>query len=121
MVSAADIAAITGKLKAEHKDQATMGQALLQSGGGYNVALEYRTAVANPAVHEHDAEFFYVIDGSATLTTGGKLANEKRTNPANLTGTGIEGGQSRVSRRATSSWCRRDSRTGSAPSTAPSC
>ena len=94
MVSAADIAAITAKLKAEHKDQATMGQALLQS-GGYNVALEYRTAVANAAVHVNDAEFFYVIDGSATLTTGGKLANEKRTNPANLTGTGIEGGQSR--------------------------
>ena len=94
MVSAADIAAITAKLKAEHKDQATMGQALLQS-GGYNVALEYRTAVANAAVHENDAEFFYVIDGSATLTTGGKLANEKRTNAANLTGTGIEGGQSR--------------------------
>src|SRR5687768_8339186 len=68
MVSAADIAAITAKLKAQHKDQATMGQALLQS-GGYNVALEYRTGVAHAAVHENDAEFFYVIDRSATLTS----------------------------------------------------
>ncbi len=37
---------------------------------------------------------FYVIDGSATLVTGGKLAGEKRTNADNLTGTGIEGGNS---------------------------
>jgi len=35
---------------------------------------------------------FYVIDGSATLVTGGKLKDEKRTNAENLTGTGIEGG-----------------------------
>jgi quercetin dioxygenase-like cupin family protein len=28
--------------------------------------------------------------------TGGKLANEKRTNAANLTGTGIEGGKSQA-------------------------
>ena len=37
---------------------------------------------------------FYVIDGSGTLMTGGKLVNEKRTNDANLTGTAIEGGKS---------------------------
>jgi mannose-6-phosphate isomerase-like protein (cupin superfamily) len=36
----------------------------------------------------------YVIDGSATMVTGGKLVDEKRTNPANLSGTGIEGGTS---------------------------
>ena len=37
---------------------------------------------------------FYVIDGSATMVTGGKLMDEKR-NGANLTGTGIEGGSPR--------------------------
>ena len=39
---------------------------------------------------------FYVIDGSATLTTGGKLTNESRTNKENLSGSGIEGGTSRT-------------------------
>ena len=34
----------------------------------------------------------YVIEGASTLTTGGKLVGEKRTNPTNLSGTGIEGG-----------------------------
>jgi mannose-6-phosphate isomerase-like protein (cupin superfamily) len=38
---------------------------------------------------------FYVIEGSGTLTTGGKLAGEKRTNAANLSGTGIDNGSSR--------------------------
>ena len=48
------------------------------------------------AVHEKEAEMFYVIDGSGTLTTGGKLANEKPTNAENLTGTAIEGGKSQA-------------------------
>ncbi|HVV47265.1 MAG TPA: cupin domain-containing protein, partial [Bryobacteraceae bacterium] len=47
------------------------------------------------SVHEKEAEYFYVIDGSATLVTGGKLVNEKRTNAENLTGTAIEGGMTR--------------------------
>jgi mannose-6-phosphate isomerase-like protein (cupin superfamily) len=39
---------------------------------------------------------FYVIEGSGTMMTGGKLVNEKRTNATNLTGTAIEGGTSRA-------------------------
>ena len=35
----------------------------------------------------------YVIDGTGTITTGGKLVNEKRTDATNLNGTAIEGGQ----------------------------
>ena len=38
---------------------------------------------------------FYVIDGSATMMTGGKLTGENRTNAENLSGTGIEGGASK--------------------------
>jgi mannose-6-phosphate isomerase-like protein (cupin superfamily) len=71
-----------------------MGQAMLRA-AGFSANMEYRTAVGPAAVHDLDAEFFYVIDGSGTVVTGGKLANEKRTNAANLTGTGIEGGASR--------------------------
>ena len=35
------------------------------------------------------------FEGSATLVTGGKLKDEKRTNAENLSGSGIEGGESR--------------------------
>ncbi|HVS24965.1 MAG TPA: cupin domain-containing protein [Gammaproteobacteria bacterium] len=95
MVTAADVTAMIAKAKAERKDnQAILAQSLIQL-APYNVSLEYRASVGNAAVHETEAELFYVIDGSATLVTGGKLTNENRTNAENLTGTGIEGGTSR--------------------------
>jgi mannose-6-phosphate isomerase-like protein (cupin superfamily) len=94
MVSSADVAALIAKAKAERKDQPIIAQSLLQL-APYNVSLEYRASVGAAAVHETEAELFYVVDGSATLVTGGKLTAEKRTNAENLTGTGIEGGESR--------------------------
>jgi mannose-6-phosphate isomerase-like protein (cupin superfamily) len=95
MVSAADVQAMIAKAKSERKEgQALLAQSMIQL-APYNVSLEYRSAVANAAVHETEAELFYVIDGSATLVTGGKLTNENRTNAANLSGKGIEGGTSR--------------------------
>jgi mannose-6-phosphate isomerase-like protein (cupin superfamily) len=95
IVSAADVAAMIAKAKADRKEgQALLAQSMIQL-APYNVSLEYRAAVANAAVHETEAELFYVIDGSATLVTGGKLTADATRNGANLTGKGIEGGSSR--------------------------
>lgn len=95
MVSSADVATLIAKAKADRKEgQALLAQSMIQL-APYNVSLEYRAAVANAAVHEKEAELFYVIDGSATIVTGGTLKEEKRTNADNLSGTGIEGGTSR--------------------------
>ena len=52
-------------------------------------------AAANAAVHEHEAELFYVIAGKGTMVTGGTLRAASRTNAENLTGPGIDGGVSR--------------------------
>jgi quercetin dioxygenase-like cupin family protein len=94
--SAADVAALLAKAKADHKDgQPTVAESILRL-APYNVSLEYRSSVGPASVHEHEAEIFYVLDGSGTLTTGGKLANEKRTNAENLSGTAIEGGNSQA-------------------------
>lgn len=58
----------------------------------YNVNVERRMPQPQGAsLHEAQAELFYVIDGSATMVTGGKLVGEKR-NGTNLQGTGIENG-----------------------------
>ena len=95
MVSAAGVTAMIAKAKADRKDnQPIVAQPLIQL-PPYNVSLEYRASVGNAAVHETEAELFYVVDGSATLVTGGKLTGESRTNAENLTGNGIEGGMSR--------------------------
>src|SRR3982751_2368949 len=42
----------------------------------YNVNMEHRIMSQGAAVHEKEAELFYVIDGSGTLVTGGKLVEE---------------------------------------------
>ena len=110
------------KAKVDRKEgQALLAQSMIQL-APYNVSLEYRAAVANAAVHETEAELFYVVDGSAMLVTGGKLTEEKpdeRREPERQ-----RHRRRRIAprrRRATSSWCPKTRRTGSAPSTARSC
>jgi mannose-6-phosphate isomerase-like protein (cupin superfamily) len=94
--SSSEIQAMIARAKSERKEnQPLVTQPILQL-APYRASLEYRASVGPAAVHEKEAELFYVIDGSATLVTGGKLVNEKRTNAENLTGTGIEGGNSRA-------------------------
>jgi mannose-6-phosphate isomerase-like protein (cupin superfamily) len=94
-ISSTDVSALAAKAKATRKpDQANLVQPLLQL-APYTANLEYRAGVANAAVHEKEAELFYVVDGAGTLVTGGKLTAENRTNAGNLSGSGIEGGQSR--------------------------
>jgi mannose-6-phosphate isomerase-like protein (cupin superfamily) len=95
--NAADVIAMIAKAKNERKpDQANFIQPLLRL-APYNVNLEYRVeGIDTPAtVHEKEAELMYVIDGAGTLTTGGKLVGEKRTNATNLSGTAVEGGTPR--------------------------
>jgi mannose-6-phosphate isomerase-like protein (cupin superfamily) len=95
--SAADVAAMIAKARNERKpDQESFGQVLLQAAPyTVNLASIVPSANAGANVHEKEAEFYYVVEGSATLLTGGKLRNEKRLNPENLTGTGIDGAASR--------------------------
>jgi len=93
--SSADVTALIAKAKSERKEgQPIVSEPILQL-APYNANLEYRASVGNAAVHEREAEVFYVIDGTATMVTGGKLVKETRTNATNLTGSGIEGGDSR--------------------------
>jgi len=93
--SAADVTALIAKAKSDRKqDQANFIQQILQL-APYNANLEYRAAVGPASVHEKEAELFFVVEGSGTLVTGGKLASERRTNAENLSGTAIDGGASR--------------------------
>ena len=94
--SSADVAALAAKAKTERKGEAPLVAERILHLPPYNANLEYRAAVGPAAVHEKEAEVFYVIDGSATMVTGGTLVDQTRTNPENLAGKGIEGGMSRA-------------------------
>ena len=94
--SAKEVVAMMAKAKNERKaDQANFIQGILRL-PPYSANLEYRAVVGPAATHRTEAEMFYVIDGSGTLVTGGKLANETQTNPENSSGTAIEGGMSQA-------------------------
>ena len=95
--SAGDLTAMIAKAKSERKpDQANFAQPILQL-APYAAQLEYRVGGinANASVHEREAEMFFVVEGSGTLVTGGKLKEERRTNAENLSGSGIDGGNRR--------------------------
>jgi mannose-6-phosphate isomerase-like protein (cupin superfamily) len=93
--SSADITALAARAKAEIKPGQPILALPIVVAGSYRGSLEYRVAAAPASVHEQEAELFYVIEGSGTIVTEGKLTEERRTNPANLTGTGITGGTPR--------------------------
>lgn len=90
--SAAEVQSLLAKAKSEHKEGQVMTAEHILSLSPYVVNLEYRPVEGAVAVHEKEAELVYVIDGTGTLTTGGTVVGEKRTNAANLSGTSIEGG-----------------------------
>jgi mannose-6-phosphate isomerase-like protein (cupin superfamily) len=93
--SAADVTALIERAKSVRKEgQANVVQPLLQL-SPYSTNVEYRASVGNATVHVHEAEMFYVIEGSATMVTGGKLVGQTGPGGENLAGTGIEGGTSR--------------------------
>src|SRR5512132_783167 len=64
--------------------------------GPFNVNVEHRlgapAAAQAASVHEKDAELFYMMDGTATLVTGGKLV-EGTKDGDNWRGKAIEGGK----------------------------
>ncbi|HEV2520967.1 MAG TPA: hypothetical protein VGT24_01190 [Candidatus Acidoferrales bacterium] len=90
--SALDVQALLAKAKTERKEGQVVSAEHILSLAPYTANLEYRPVEGAVAVHEKEAEMVYVIDGGGTLTTGGKVVGEKRTNATNLSGTAIDGG-----------------------------
>jgi quercetin dioxygenase-like cupin family protein len=94
--SAVDVQALLAKAKTERKEGQVMVAEHILSLAPYTANLEYRPIEGAVAVHEKEAEMVYVIDGGGTLTTGGTVVGEKRTNATNLSGTAIDGGTMRT-------------------------
>jgi mannose-6-phosphate isomerase-like protein (cupin superfamily) len=91
-----DVQAMIEKAKADRKEGQPMVSAPILALAPYRAALEYRAAMAPAALHETEAEVMYVIEGTGTIVTGGKLTDEKRNNPENLSGSNIAGGTSQA-------------------------
>jgi mannose-6-phosphate isomerase-like protein (cupin superfamily) len=54
--------------------------------------LSFRSRDGEAEIHENFADVFYVLEGRATLVTGGTVAGARLTKPGETRGTSIEGG-----------------------------
>jgi len=55
--------------------------------------LAHREGTGSAEVHEHDADLFLVVQGDATLVTGGKIVEPHTDKPGEIRGDSIEGGK----------------------------
>jgi glc operon protein GlcG len=68
------------------------GMPLLET-AGYKVHASRRAEPGQAEIHTLDTDVIYVVDGSATLVTGGIVPDAKPIGPNELRGSKIEGGQ----------------------------
>jgi hypothetical protein len=103
--SSAGVVALVAQAKSERKEgQALVSEYILRL-PPHHANLEYRASIGTAAVHEREAELFYVIDAAATMVTSGKLGNEAWTNAENRAGTAIEWGDVAYRRKRAFHYC----------------
>jgi glc operon protein GlcG len=73
------------------------GAVLFDGDGGrnYMVHASHRDGAGMAEVHELDADIIYVLEGTATFVTGGTVEGLKPTEPYELRGSSIRGGDTR--------------------------
>ena len=64
-------------------------------GRNYMVHASRREKPGLAEIHTKDADVIYVLQGSATFITGGEAIDAKTTEPNELRGSGIKGGERR--------------------------
>lgn len=70
------------------------GQPLVEN-GQYKVHASHRDGPGKSEVHEHETDIIYVLEGTATFVTGGKVIDGQMIAPGEIRGAGIEGGETR--------------------------
>jgi glc operon protein GlcG len=69
------------------------GAILFNQGESYMVHASRREKPGMAEIHTKDADIVYVLDGAATLVTGGTAVDTKVTEPDELRGSSISGGE----------------------------
>ena len=67
----------------------------LVTASDYRVQTSRRDKPGGVEVHEKETDIFYVVDGSATLVTGGTAVGAKTTRPGQIAASSINGGETK--------------------------
>jgi len=70
------------------------GQPLVEN-NQYKVHASHRDGPGKSEVHEHETDIIYVLEGTATFVTGGKVVDGQMISPGEIRGASIEGGETR--------------------------
>ena len=95
---AALVLAFAATLSAQQAKATYVDAAKVATGGTFVTAADHtvqmlrRTAAGEVEVHAKETDIFYVVDGEATIVTGGTMVGGKETQPNQLRGTSIDGG-----------------------------
>jgi quercetin dioxygenase-like cupin family protein len=68
---------------------------VLVNNGNYMVHASRRDVGGQVEVHEKDADIIYVLEGTTTFITGGTMAGGRPTDPGEIRGTDVQGGETR--------------------------
>ena len=92
----------TGKASVSYFERAKVdaafvkGAVLFAASDKYMVHASHRDKAGAVEVHEQDADIIYVLEGSATLVTGGEIIGGKVIAPGEIRGTDVKGGETRT-------------------------
>jgi mannose-6-phosphate isomerase-like protein (cupin superfamily) len=88
--SASELQTLSHKLAGKHTPFSSQE---LERYGNHYTMLAYRATTGSAEVHEHEADFFFVVDGHATVVTGGTLVNPHTEKPGEIRAASIQGGE----------------------------
>jgi uncharacterized RmlC-like cupin family protein len=88
----ADVKSLSDKMAAKKEK---VGIASLAVFGNYQMSVAYRSASGEAELHQTKSDVFYVVSGSCTLLTGGTVAKPRTTQPHEIRGPSVAGGQQR--------------------------
>ena len=99
MLTSALVVAFAVVIHAQQPKATYVEAARVAAGGTFATAPDYsmqmlkRTAPGQVEIHTKETDIFYVVDGEATFVTGGTVVGGKETQPNQLRGTSIDGGE----------------------------
>lgn len=84
-----------GKKLAPKMNEMKVASASLDKFDNHSTMIAHREGPGLVEIHEHMADLFVVQGGEGTLVVGGEAENAKTTEPGELRGTSIKGGERR--------------------------
>ena len=88
----AEIKSIGGKMAAKKEKVGTESLAVFSN---YQMSISYRNASGEAELHHTKNDIFYVVSGGCTLVTGGIVSKPRTTQPNEIRGPEVTGGQKR--------------------------